>query len=54
MDGPAEARDLLYRKNHAQGEPLTGAELRPMLKADETNKRNNPHANLAHQELSQL
>lgn len=29
-----------------------GEELRPRLKADERNKRNNPHANLAWQEPS--
>lgn len=36
--GPEEARDLTYRKNHKEGEPLTVAELRPMLKADETKR----------------
>jgi hypothetical protein len=34
--------------------PLTGAALRPMLKVDEIDKRNNLHAVLACQILSQL
>lgn len=36
--GPEEARDLMYRKNHEEGEPFTVSELRPMLKADEAKR----------------